>query len=349
MSSSDIEKGSSAEPANNDGAGWTSAERRPRTRARSTLEFDVQGAIHEELRQKAALIELSHDPILVWDIESGIVDWNKGAEILYGFSREEAIGRNNHDLLKIAYQSGRADFLRTLIAEGTWSGEAHHTTKDGAEILVESRQKVIESNGRRLVLESNRDITERRKAEEILQKYRILSEKSRDVIWFLSDDFRFVEVNQAAIDLYGYSREEFLTMRLTDIRHSSTLPDFPEQFLLARAEGIRFETTHIKKDGTAFPVDVSANSADFGGEKLVLAIVRDISDRKRDENALRESEERRKLAQEAGRVGIWDWDAKTNETYWSETMWSMYDEPREGRVLTTITGSLCSIRATVNG
>ena len=280
----------------------------------------------DELKQKVALIELSNDPIFAWDPKSGIVDWNKGAEDLYGYSRGEATGKITHELLHTEHQVEIAEFERELFSRGYWTGEVRHTAKDGRQIIVESRQQLIESGGRTLVLESNRDITERKQSQILLERYRLLSEGSRDAIWFLTPDSRFAEVNQAAIDLYGYTRDEFLSMRLSDIRDPSTLGDLDQQFKLADEKGIHFETLHLRKNGTAFPVDVTANGADFGNERLVLAIVRDISDRKESEGALRESEERRKLAQEAGRVGIWDWDAKTDVTYWSETMWSFYDE-----------------------
>ncbi|MEQ1606284.1 MAG: PAS domain S-box protein [Pyrinomonadaceae bacterium] len=278
------------------------------------------------LKQKVALIELSNDPLFAWDPQSGIVDWNKGAERLYGYSRHEAIGRVTHELLGSIHQAGFEDFEKQLYRDREWFGEVHHIAKDGQELIVESRQQLIEYDGRMLVLESNRDITERKRSEGLLERYRLLSEGSRDAIWFLTRDSRFAEVNQAAIDLYGYSREEFLNMSMKDIRDPSTLLDFEQQFRLADEKGIHFETWHVRKDGTVFPVDVNANGADFDGQRLVLAIVRDISDRKKSDAALRASEERRKLAQEAGRVGIWDWDAQTNRTYWSETMWSFYDE-----------------------
>ncbi len=158
----------------------------------------------------------------------------------------------------------------------------------------------------------------------LLERYRLLFERSGDAIWFLSEDYRFVEVNQSAVDLYGYSREEFAEMRLHDLRQRSTLKDLEKQFDLAKSEGTRFETLHVKKDGTVFPVDVSAIGVNFKDSRIVLAIVRDISAMKQSEEALRESEERRKLAEEAGQVGIWDWDAETQQTYWSETMYSFY-------------------------
>src|SRR5205823_12404690 len=99
-----------------------------------------------------------------------------------------------------------------------------------------------------------------------------------------------------------------------------------DQLEAANSSNVQFETVHVRKDGTPLPVEVTANSADFGDERLLMAIVRDISERKQTEDALRQSEERRQLAQEAGNVGVWDWDIARGITYWSETMWSFYGE-----------------------
>jgi PAS domain S-box-containing protein len=286
-----------------------------------------QKAVENALRQKAALLELSHNPIFVWELGAGIVDWNRGAAALYGYVRDEVIGKLSHEILGTRFPNGEdwPWIVDTLEKTGSWSGEIVHFTKDGREVVVETNQQVFESEGRRLVLESNRDITEKKRSELLLERYRLLSEHSRDVIWLLEPDLTFSEVNQAATNLYGYTRDEFLQMSLRDLRHPSTLGDLQSQFTAANDGGIRFETVHVKKDGTPVYVEVSGNGADFEGKRLILAIVRDITDRRRQEDALRESEERRKLAQEAGRVGIWDWDAVAETTYWSETMWSFYN------------------------
>lgn len=285
-----------------------------------------QKAAEDILRHQAALIELSYEPIFVWDFESGIVEWNKGAEKLYGFSRDEAIGQNSHILLKTRPNAEISRMNEELEESGYWSGEVKHFTKDGREVIIESRLQLVNSQGRKLVLESDRDITDRTKATELLERYRLLSEKSRDAIWFLSQDLRFLEVNQAGLDLYGYTRQEFLEMGLKDIRHPSTHHQLENQFNGLDEKGVYFETVHVKKDGTIFPVDVTANAADADGARVFMAIVRDISDRKKAEQSLLESEERRILAQKAGNVGIWDCDFTTAKTYWSETMWSFYGE-----------------------
>ncbi|CAN5468628.1 hypothetical protein BH10ACI2_BH10ACI2_09050 [soil metagenome] len=278
----------------------------------------------EAFKQLAALVELSHEPIFVWELETGIVEWNRGAESLYGFTRSEAVGRISHELLKTRHPDGFDAYVEELNSSGFWSGELYQTTKVGTEVIAESRQQMIVSNGRRLILESNRSINERKQAESTLNRYRLLSERSRDVIWFLRPDGKFSDVNQAAIEAYGYSREEFLKIGLADVRHPSTLPDIESQIELAINGVSRFESMHVRKDGSSFSVDVTATGAEIGGEHLIMAIVRDITERKNAETVLRESEERRKLAQRAGNVGVWDWDARSGRTYWSETMWSIY-------------------------
>jgi PAS domain S-box-containing protein len=120
----------------------------------------------ERQRRQAALIDLSYEPIFFWDVDGGIVEWNKGSEQLYGYSREEAIGRRSHELLRTQFPTSLDDYQCELERDGLWSGELRHKTRDDREVIVESRQQLIESRGQRLVLETNRDITERKRAEQ---------------------------------------------------------------------------------------------------------------------------------------------------------------------------------------
>ncbi|MGH3089716.1 MAG: PAS domain S-box protein [Rubrobacteraceae bacterium] len=124
----------------------------------------------EQLGRYAALIDLSYEPIFVWDLDRGIVEWNKGCERLYGYAKEEAAGRISHRLLKTVHPITVDELLETLRRDGVWSGEVRHTTRDGREVIVESRHQLVESRGRRLVLETNRDVTERKRIEEKLAR-----------------------------------------------------------------------------------------------------------------------------------------------------------------------------------
>jgi PAS domain S-box-containing protein len=125
----------------------------------------------EALRRQANLLEQTHDAIIVWEFSRTIVFWNRGAEQLYGFSKEEAIGHACHELLQAEHPLPRLLLEAALERNGEWTGELTHTARDGRKILVESRHVLVrEADGRRLVLETNRDISERKRAEEALRQ-----------------------------------------------------------------------------------------------------------------------------------------------------------------------------------
>ena len=121
----------------------------------------------ENLRQEIRAVEWSRSPIFVWDLDNGVVRWNKGSEQLYGYTRDEAIGRTKEKLLKTSVPGGTfADVKQALVENGTWSGELKQITKDGREITVDSQIELTNTKGRRLVLESTRDVTDRKIWEE---------------------------------------------------------------------------------------------------------------------------------------------------------------------------------------
>jgi two-component system, chemotaxis family, CheB/CheR fusion protein len=116
------------------------------------------------------LIELSFEPIMVWDWHSGIVAWNQGCEQLYGYSLSESLGRSSHELLQTRFPQPFAEIEQAIEQHGTWSGELRHLTRAGREIIVESRWQLTRIGERKLVLETNRDITERKAAQEALRR-----------------------------------------------------------------------------------------------------------------------------------------------------------------------------------
>jgi two-component system CheB/CheR fusion protein len=115
----------------------------------------------QRLRQEMRLVELSRSPIFVWDFDGGILQWNRGSEELYGYSKEEAFGRTKNVLLKTKVALSSFEALKNeLLETGTWKGELQQTTKDGRELTVESRIELIRMGDRKYVLESTRDITQ---------------------------------------------------------------------------------------------------------------------------------------------------------------------------------------------
>ena len=123
----------------------------------------------QRLRQLARLIELSHEAISVRSATDGILLWNRGCEELYGYSQSEALGQNSNLLLKTENALPASELENLLQTEGTWSGEMRRTAKDGTQVWVDGRKQVIRLGDGLIILETDRDITERRKADEIRQ------------------------------------------------------------------------------------------------------------------------------------------------------------------------------------
>jgi two-component system CheB/CheR fusion protein len=121
----------------------------------------------EHLRQDRRLVELSHDPIFIWDFDDGVVFWNRGSQDLYGYSSQEALGKRKDQLLRtVVPGSSFAELRAKLLAEGSYSGEVRHRTKDGRELTIETRIVLENLGGKRLALESTRDVTERKQWEK---------------------------------------------------------------------------------------------------------------------------------------------------------------------------------------
>ena len=120
-----------------------------------------------QLRQQKRLVELSREPIFVWDFDAGIIDWNRGCEELYGYARHEAVSMPPERLLNtIVPGSTLQEMKGQLIAAGHWDGELRHCAKDGRMLTVEARLDLEDVDGQRLVLETTRDVTQRKALQE---------------------------------------------------------------------------------------------------------------------------------------------------------------------------------------
>jgi PAS domain S-box-containing protein len=115
----------------------------------------------------ADLLEYTHDAIIIWEMDGGGIKYfNRAAEQLYGYSRDEAHGRTTHELLKTELAGGVDVLEKTLARFGIWVGELRHTTRDGRYVEVEGRLALMsQDSGRWLVLEVNRDVSDRKVAE----------------------------------------------------------------------------------------------------------------------------------------------------------------------------------------
>jgi PAS domain S-box-containing protein len=186
------------------------------------LEFERSFLSSDTLERKdrlADLLTLSYEPMLAWRFDGPIEFWNSGAERLYGFAQNEAVGRSSHALLQTTFLIDFDDFRSQLRDNRHWSGELRHVCKDGRTVVVDSRMQLFDDN---IVLEANRDITERREVEVSLleseQRLRFLAsiiENSDDAIVSKNLDGVITSWNRGAERIFGYSESEAIGQRIT--------------------------------------------------------------------------------------------------------------------------------------
>jgi PAS domain S-box-containing protein len=126
----------------------------------------------EMQREQARLLDLTHDAIFVRGLDHVISFWNRGAELSYGWTSEEAVGRGGPELLGTVYPGGLDKVMDTVLTTGRWEGELSRTRKDGSEIIVASRWSLEKDpEGQTIgLLEINTDITERKRAQAALER-----------------------------------------------------------------------------------------------------------------------------------------------------------------------------------
>jgi PAS domain S-box-containing protein len=135
--------------------------------ARDDLQIEVA-----ERTQQASLLNLTHDAILVRDMDAVITYWNRGAEELYGWTPQQAIGKRSHELFRTVFPAPLVDIDAELLRTGRWEGELKHTKPDGSQLVVLSRWSLRREEGGRpsAILETNNDITDRKHREEEIER-----------------------------------------------------------------------------------------------------------------------------------------------------------------------------------
>lgn len=156
----------------------------------------------------------------------------------------------------------------------------HRNCLDG---IVKERTISIDRTNERL----QQEIVDRKRAENMLKRYQLLSNNTRDIILFIGIEGNILEANNAAVRVYGYTYNELINMPITDIvvfsENMKDLPISPANY----SQGDMFEEFHKKKDGTNFPVEVSSEISSFENEEIILLVIRDITERKQTEEQLK--------------------------------------------------------------
>jgi PAS domain S-box-containing protein len=237
----------------------------------------------------ADLLTLSYEPMLAWRLDGPIEFWNAGAERLYGFVQDEAVGRTSHTLLRTEFPIDFADLRSQLRDRRNWLGELHHICKDGSKVVVESRMQLFDDS---LVLEANRDITKRletevalRESEQRLRWQASIVESSDDAIVSKNLDGIITSWNRGAERIFGYSANEAIGQPITLLIPENRQSEEREILTrIRRGERIdHFETVRQRKHGSLIVVSLTVSPVKDANGKIVGAskIARDITEQKR--------------------------------------------------------------------
>jgi len=257
----------------------------------------AEDALRASEEQYRAIFNASEDALVLWDSSLRRVDVNPAFERLYGWARDEVAGRGYETrTTSPEYAERRLNLVRRSLAGETCHAELESVRKNGERFQADIRTIPVVHRGERHVLTIARNITERRQREQALraseEQYRAIFNASFDGMIIRTLEGEIVDVNPALLAMYGYSREELVGKTIGPIIAEHREKAF-RGYLAEVAAGRAFRTeSHVpRKDGSKVHIEVLGSPLTYRGKPHVLSVVRDITERKAREEALRASEE----------------------------------------------------------
>lgn len=255
-----------------------------------------------------SILEQASDGIFIADASGRYIEVNRSGCDMLGYSRNEILERSMKDLVSQDELASTPFKMDDMLAGRVVINERNMLRKDGSVIPVEISGRIFPDGRLQGIV---RDITERKETEARLrhseEQYRLMFTSNPLPIWvFDRETFAFLAVNDAAIAHYGYSREEFLQMTIKDIRPPEDIP------ILLKIVATKSEPyinvgvfRHRKKDGTLIDVEITRHEILFDGREALMVLAHDVTEQKRTEIALKQSEEKFRALFQNAQIGMY--------------------------------------------
>lgn len=273
---------------------------------------EIEKQLRESEQRYRLVAKASNGTVWDWNLVSDRLQWSEGAKTIFGYASEairpeEALDRVHPDDKERVIAG-----VRAVLNSGQdyWSDEYRHKRADGSYADVLSRGQVVrDPEGKPLrLIGSTLDLTEHRQAERALQeserRYRMLFEDSPlPMLVYEAETLNLLAVNTAAEELFGYTRAEFLKMTLRDLSDPAELPAFLDRMKeLGRFESYKTLDCVHRKEGQSVTIESRGHIIQFGGRRAWLSLITDITEQKRLESQLQQSQKMEAVGRLAGGI-----------------------------------------------
>jgi len=303
----------------------------------------AEEALRQSEAKYSALVERSNDLIII--VQDGLVKFaNAKVNEIIGFSLNEVIGRPFVDLISTEYRELVADrYKRRMSGEEVPDKyEIGILDKDGRQIVLEVSASIVQYEGRPADMSIVRDITERKRAEENLKMYQHMVESAHDAIFFKDLESRYIIANAKTLEALGLSREEVsgkndYELMLNQEEARKNVEDDQLVFKIGKPTEITKHMTSVHGDEYWFNAVKVPQFDDKGGIIGLVGIARDITERKRAEKALRESEENFRHSLNDSPLGVRIVSADGETLYANQAILDIYGYASIKELTTTLT------------
>ncbi|MDI7259548.1 MAG: PAS domain S-box protein [Thermodesulfobacteriota bacterium] len=257
------------------------------------------------------LFDSSKDAIFIHDLTGRLLEVNQAACEFLKQSQEELLRLATSDIDMFRFAGLLPERFKELKQSRYMITKTTHRPQDGTIVPIELKSQIIEYYGNPAVLSIARDITDRNKTEEMLRQseelYRAVVTQTADPIYLIDLESRYLlESNSAFQRLLGYTPGELKKLTVYDlVAHEKENVDFHIEQVISQKQHFHGERRLRRKDGTLLDVEVTANLITYAGRKVICAVARNISERKKAEEALRESEKKYSTLVENSLTGIY--------------------------------------------
>ena len=279
--------------------------------------------IEAQLKRNQALMRNSMEGIHVLDLDGKVVEANDAFCDMLGYSREEVYQLNVADWdNQFSGTELRARISDFIGKSGMF--ETVHKRKDGSQIDVEICATGVQLDSGAYLFASSRDITARKRVEEVMLRHHQVIETAMDGFWMTDADGWLEEANEAYARMSGYSVQELAGMHISQLEASERPEDVKAHIDKIIANGHdQFETRHRRKDGSLIDIEISATF--MLQERKFFVFCHDISRRKRDVARLQHQQALLEESQKLGQLGSWELDLSSGELTWSDETFHIFE------------------------